>query len=480
MIRKENYTLLCDFYELTMSNGYFKLGRGKEITYFDVFFRSVPDGAGYAIFAGLEQFIDYIKSLRFTEEDIALLRSKGQFEEEFLEFLRTFRFTGDIYAMKEGTPIFPGEPIMTVRAPAIQAQLIETFALLTLNHQSLIATKASRIVRAADGRPVAEFGSRRAQGTAGAILGARASYIGGCSSTACTLAERDYGIPATGTMAHSWVQMFDDEYTAFRTYCELYPNNVTLLVDTYDALGSGVPNAIRAIKEILIPRGCTKYAVRLDSGDLAYLTKKIRKMLDDAGLPDCRITATNSLDENIIKTILSQGAKIDAFGVGERLICSASNPVFGGVYKLVAVENADGTIKPKIKISENVEKITNPGYKKPYRVFDKETGKMIADYIALAHEVFDENEPLLLFDPVNTWKHKTVTNYRLECLHIPVFLGGECVYESPSVHEIRDYCREQLDLLWDEVKRFDNPHRYYVDLSDNLWTLKQEMLRGRR
>lgn len=480
MMNSENYTLLCDFYELTMSNGYFKLGRGQEITYFDVFFRSVPDGAGYAIFAGLEQFIDYIKNLHFTEEDIAMLRAKGQFDEEFLAFLRSFRFTGDIYAMKEGTPIFPGEPIVTVRAPAIEAQLIETFALLTLNHQSLIATKASRIVRAADGRPVAEFGSRRAQGTAGAILGARASYIGGCAGTACTLAERDYGIPATGTMAHSWVQMFDDEYTAFRTYCELYPDNVTLLIDTYDAIGSGVPNAIRAIKEVLLPRGCKKYAVRLDSGDLAYLTKKIRKMLDDAGLPDCRITATNSLDENIIKTLLSQGAKIDAFGVGERLICSASNPVFGGVYKLVAVENADGTIRPKIKISENVEKITNPGYKKPYRVFDKETGMMIADYIALADEVLNENEPLLLFDPVNTWKHKTVENYRLECLHIPVFLNGECVYKSPSVHEIRDYCRDQLALLWDEVKRFDNPHRYYVDLSDNLWTLKQEMLRGRR
>ena len=480
MLNSENYTLLCDFYELTMSNGYFKLGRGKELTYFDVFFRSVPDGAGYAIFAGLEQFIEYIKNLRFTEEDIALLRSKGQFDEEFLAFLRTFRFTGDIYAMREGTPIFPGEPIVTVRAPAIEAQLIETFALLTLNHQSLIATKASRIVRAADGRPVAEFGSRRAQGTAGAIMGARAAYIGGCAGTACTLAERDYGIPATGTMAHSWVQMFDDEYAAFRTYCELYPDNVTLLVDTYDAIASGVPNAIRAIKEVLLPRGYKKYAVRLDSGDLAYLTKKIRKMLDEAGLPDCRITATNSLDENIIKTILSQGAKIDAFGVGERLICSASNPVFGGVYKLVAVEKEDGTIKPKIKISENVEKITNPGYKKPYRVFDKETGMMIADYIALADEVLDENEPLLLFDPVNTWKHKTVENYRLECLHVPVFKDGECVYASPNVHEIRDYCREQLALLWDEVKRFDNPHRYYVDLSDNLWTLKQEMLRGRR
>ncbi len=476
----ENYTMLFDFYEMTMSNGYFKLGRGKEITYFDVFFRTIPDSAGYAVFAGLEQVIEYIKNLRFTERDIAHLRQKGIFDEEFLEFLRTFRFTGDIYAMREGTPIFPGEPIMTVRAPAIEAQLIETFVLLSLNHQSLIATKATRVVRAAQGRPVAEFGSRRAQGASGALLGARAAYIGGCSSTACTMSERDYGIPASGTMAHSWVQMFDDEYSAFAAYCELYPENVTLLIDTYDVLHSGVPNAIRAIKEVLIPRGGKKYAVRLDSGDLAYLTKRIRKMLDEAGLADCKIVASNSLDENIIKTLLSQGAYIDAFGVGERLICSKSNPVFGGVYKLVAVEKEDGSIKPKIKISENIEKITNPGYKKPYRIFDGETGQAIADYIALADEVLDGKEPILLFDPVNTWKHKTVTNYRIECLHVPIFLGGECVYTSPSVHEIRDYCRDQLALLWDEVKRFDNPHRYYVDLSENLWTLKQEMLRGKR
>ena len=476
----ENYTMLCDFYELTMSNGYFRIGRGEEITYFDVFFRTIPDGAGYAIFAGLEQLIDYIKNLHFTEEDIELLRGKGIFDEAFLAYLKNFRFTGDIYSMREGTPIFPGEPILTVRAPAIQAQLIETFVLLTVNHQSLIATKAARIVRAAQGRPVSEFGSRRAQGASGAILGSRAAFIGGCSSTACTLSERDYGIPATGTMAHSWVQMFADEYDAFRTYCELYPENVTLLVDTYDVLHSGVPNAIRAIKEVLIPKGGKKYALRLDSGDLAYLTKRIRKMLDEAGLPDCKIVASNSLDENIIKTLLSQGAEIDAFGVGERLICSKSNPVFGGVYKLVAVEKADGSILPKIKISENVEKITNPGYKKPYRVFDGETGEAIADYIALADEIIDDKEPLLLFDPILTWKHKTVTNYRIECLQIPVFLGGECVYESPDIHEIQKYCKEQLDLLWDEVKRFDNPHRYYVDLSDALWTLKQEMLRGRR
>ena len=410
----ENYTMLFDFYEMTMSNGYFKLGRGKEITYFDVFFRNIPDNAGYAVFAGLEQVIDYIKNLHFTERDIALLREKGIFDESFLEFLKTFRFTGDIYAMKEGTPIFPGEPIMTVRAPAIEAQLIETFVLLSLNHQSLIATKATRVVRAAQGRPVAEFGSRRAQGATGALLGARAAYIGGCSSTACTMSERDYGIPTSGTMAHSWVQMFDDEYSAFKAYCELYPDNVTLLIDTYDVLHSGVPNAIRAIKEVLIPLGGKKYAVRLDSGDLAYLTKRIRKMLDEAGLSDCKIVASNSLDENIIKTLLSQGAYIDAFGVGERLICSKSNPVFGGVYKLVAVETEDGTLKPKIKISENIEKITNPGYKKPYRIFDGETGQAIADYIALADEVMDGKEPILLFDPVNTWKHKTVTNYRIE------------------------------------------------------------------
>lgn len=480
MLNNENYTMLCDYYELTMSNGYFRLGRDKEIAYFDVFFRSIPDDAGYAIFAGLEQIVDYIRNLHFTEEDIAMLRRKGQFDEGFLSYLRNFRFTGDIYAMREGTPIFPGEPIITVRAPAMEAQLIETFLLLSLNHQSLIATKASRIVRAAEGRPVAEFGSRRAQGSSGAILGARAAYIGGCSSTACTISERDYNIPTSGTMAHSWVQMFEDEYSAFRAYCELYPDNVTLLVDTYDTLHSGVPNAIRAIKDVLLPKGIRHYAVRLDSGDLAYLTKRIRKMLDDAGLPECKIVASNSLDENIIQTLLSQGAQIDAFGVGERLICSKSDPVFGGVYKLCAIEKKPGEIIPRIKISENIEKITNPGYKKPYRIFDGETGKAIADYIALADEKVDGSEPILLFDPVATWKHKTVTGCRVMPLHLPIFLGGECVYTCPPIEEVRNYCKEQLSLLWDEVKRFENPHKYYVDLSENLWTLKQEMLRGKR
>ena len=479
MISSENYTLLCDYYELTMGNGYFRMGRKDEIVYFDMFFRSIPDGGGYAIFAGLEQLVDYIRNLHFTEEDLALLRSKGQFDEEFLEYLRNFRFTGDIWAIPECTPIFPGEPILTVRAPAIEAQLIETFVLLTLNQQSLIATKANRIVRAADGRPVSEFGARRAQGTAAAILGARAAYIGGCASTACTLCEREFGIPASGTMAHSWVQMFDSEYEAFRTYCELYPENVTLLIDTYDVLHSGVPNAIRAIKEVLLPRGIQKCAVRLDSGDLAYLTKRIRKMLDEAGLPFCKIVATNSLDENIIRDLLAQGAKIDAFGVGERLICAKSDPVFGGVYKLVAVER-NGEILPKIKISENIEKITNPAYKRVYRVFDGASGQAIADYIALAEEEVENLESLVLFDPVSTWKRKEVSGCKIVPLQVPVFQNGTCVYPLPTIQEIRAYCKEQVDLLWEEVRRFENPHRYYVDLSQKLWDLKESMLRSQK
>ena len=332
---QENYTLLCDYYELTMANGYFELGRKDEIAYFDVFFRTIPDGGGFAIFAGLEQLIDYVRNLRFTEEDIRFLRAKGIFSEGFLEYLRTFRFSGDIYAMQEGTPIFPGEPILTVRAPVIEAQIIETFVLLTVNLQSLIATKANRIVRAAEGRAVAEFGSRRAQGAQGAILGARAAFIGGCGSTACTISDREYNIPATGTMAHSWVQMFPDEYSAFSAYCKLYPQNATLLVDTYNVLESGIPNAIRVFKE----EGITKCGIRIDSGDIAYLSKKARKMLDAAGLPDCRIVASNSLDEFIIRDLISQGAKIDAFGVGERLITAKSDPVFGCVYKLAAIED---------------------------------------------------------------------------------------------------------------------------------------------
>ena len=468
-------TLLCDFYELTMANGYFELGKRDEIAYFDVFFRRIPDGGGFAIAAGLEQLIDYIKELKFTEEDIDFLRTKGVFSEEFLAYLADFRFTGDIWAVPEGTPIFPNEPILTVRAPAIEAQFIETFVLLCLNHQSLIATKANRVVRAAEGRPVAEFGSRRAQGADGAILGARAAYIGGCAATACTISDRDYAIPATGTMAHSWVQMFDTEYEAFVSYCKMYPTNATLLVDTYDVLKSGIPNALRAFKEVLIPQGITKCGIRLDSGDITYLTKKARKMLDDAGLTDCRIVVSNSLDENIIRDIIRQGAKIDSFGVGERLITAKSSPVFGGVYKLVAKEEG-GRVVPKIKISENPEKITNPHFKKIYRIYDNETGRAIADLLTVFDETVDESQPLELFDPVETWKKKEVTNYTARELLIPIFKSGECVYKTPHITEIQKYCREQVDTLWEEVKRFENPHRYYVDLSQKLWDIKHELL----
>lgn len=473
-----NYTLLCDFYELTMANGYFELGKADEISYFDVFYRKVPDGGGFAIAAGLEQVIDYIKKLKFTDEDISFLRSKNLFSEGFLEYLRGFRFTGDIYAVPEGTPIFPGEPIMTVRAPSVEAQFIETYILLCLNHQSLIATKANRIVRAAQGRSVMEFGSRRAQGSDGAILGARAAYIGGCSSTACTISDKMFGIPAVGTMAHSWVQMFDTEYEAFESYCKKYPNNATLLVDTYDVLKSGVPNAIKAFDKVLKPLGIKKCGIRLDSGDITYLSKKARKMLDEAGYTECKIVVSNSLDEVLIRDLMLQGARIDLFGVGERLITAKSNPVFGGVYKLVAVEK-NGSIIPKIKISENPEKITNPHFKKVYRIFDNETGTAIADQLCVYDETIDESSPLELFDPVQVWKTKTVTNFTAKELLVPIFKNGECVYESPSIHEIRDYCKAQIMTLWDEVKRFENPHRYYVDLSRKLWDIKQELLMNR-
>ncbi len=473
-----NYTLLCDFYELTMANGYFELGKADEISYFDVFYRKVPDGGGFAIAAGLEQVIDYIKKLKFTDEDIAFLRSKNLFSEGFLDYLRGFRFTGDIYAVPEGTPIFPGEPIMTVRAPSVEAQFIETYILLCLNHQSLIATKANRIVRAAQGRSVMEFGSRRAQGSDGAILGARAAYIGGCSSTACTISDKMFGIPAVGTMAHSWVQMFDTEYEAFESYCKKYPNNATLLVDTYDVLKSGVPNAIKAFDKVLKPLGIKKCGIRLDSGDITYLSKKARKMLDEAGYTECKIVVSNSLDEVLIRDLMLQGARIDLFGVGERLITAKSNPVFGGVYKLVAVEK-NGNIIPKIKISENPEKITNPHFKKVYRIFDNETGTAIADQLCVYDETIDESSPLELFDPVQVWKTKTVTNFTAKELLVPIFKNGECVYKSPSIHEIRDYCKAQIMTLWDEVKRFENPHRYYVDLSRKLWDIKQELLMNR-
>ena len=475
---KLNMTMLCDFYELTMSNGYFRNGMRDRICYFDVFYRNVPDGGGFAIAAGLEQVIDYIRDLHFSEEDIAYLRGRGIFDEDFLAYLRDFRFTGDIFAVPEGTPIFPREPILTVRAPAIEAQLVETYILLILNHESLIATKANRVVRAAQGRTVLEFGSRRAQGAQGAILGARAAYIGGCHGTACTISDQLYGVPAGGTMAHSWVQMFDSEYEAFKTYCELYPNNAVLLVDTYNTLKSGVPNAIRVFNEVLKPLGIENCGIRLDSGDMTYLTKKARKMLDDAGWTKCRISVSNSLDEYIIQDVLQQGAQIDMFGVGERLITARSEPVFGGVYKLVAVEHDDGTVEPKIKISENVGKITNPHFKKLYRFYGNDTGKAIADYLCVHDEVVDDSQDLRIFDPEATWKQKTVYNFTAKELQVPIFKNGELVYKQPTLDEIRDYCRAQVDTLWDEVKRFDNPHTYYVDLSQKLWDIKYALLKN--
>lgn len=474
-MNSQNYTMLCDFYQLTMGNGYFKTKHAGRTAYFDLFFRRVPDNGGYAICAGLEQVIEYIENLRFSGEDIDYLRSKGIFSEEFLEYLRGFKFEGDIFAVPEGTPVFPNEPLITVRAPSIQAQLVETMLLLLVNHQSLIATKASRIVRAAKGRAISEFGSRRAQGTAGAILGARAAYIGGCTGTACVIADELYGVPATGTMAHSWVQMFDSELEAFEEYCRVYPNGAVLLVDTYNVLKSGVPNAIRAFDNILKPRGARPVGIRLDSGDIAYLSIEARKMLDAAGYPDCKIVASNSLDEHIITDLINQGAKVDSFGVGERLITASSEPVFGGVYKLCATEE-DGVITPKIKISENVVKITNPHYKKLYRIFDNKTGKAAADLICVHDERIDETKPLELFDPDFTWKRKTMTDFTAKELQVPVFLNGKCVYKSPSIGEIREYCAEQLGTLWESVLRFENPHTYYVDLSQKLWDIKQKLL----
>ena len=475
--KKMNLTMLCDFYELTMGNGYFQSKMKDRITYFDVFFRDVPDGGGFAIAAGLEQVVHYIQELHFDEDDIAYLRGRKIFSEDFLDYLRTFRFSGDIWAVPEGTPIFPREPIMTVRAPAIEAQLVETYLLLAINHQSLIATKANRIVRAAEGRVVLEFGSRRAQGESGAVIGARAAYIGGCAGTACTVSDELYGVPAGGTMAHSWVQMFDSQYEAFKTYCEIYPDNPTLLVDTYNTLKSGVPDAIRVFNEVLKPRGLTRCGIRLDSGDMTYLTVEARKMLDEAGWKTATITASNSLDEYLIRDLLTQGAQINSFGVGERLITARSEPVFGGVYKLAAVENEAGEIIPKIKISENVGKITNPHFKKVYRFFGRDTGKAIADYLCVHDEVVDDSRDLEIFDPSATWKRKTVYNFTAKELLVPVFKNGELVYKLPTLKEIQTYCREQVDTLWDEVKRFENPQTYYVDLSQKLWDIKDDLLR---
>lgn len=470
-----NLTMLTDFYELTMANGYFENGLKDRIAYFDMFYREVPDNGGFAIMAGVEQLIEYLKNIKFEDEDIEYLKSKKCFSQEFLEYLRNFKFSCDIWSVPEGTPIFPYEPIVIVRGPVIQAQFIETMVLLTINHQSLIATKTNRIVRAAQGRPVMEFGSRRAQGYDGAILGARAAYIGGCSGTACTIADREFGIPALGTMAHSWVQLFPTELDAFRAYAKAYPDNCVLLVDTYNVIKSGVPNAIKIFKEEIIPRGLRPAGIRIDSGDITYLSNEARRMLDEAGFKDCKIVASNSLDEYMIRDILIQGAKIDSFGVGERLITSKSEPVFGGVYKLAALEE-DGQIIPKIKISENVGKITNPGFKQVYRLFRRDTGKAIADVITLADETIDDTKPYQIFDPVHTWKKKVITNFYAKKILVKIIENGKCIYDSPALDDIKKHCQKQIGTLWEEVLRFENPHKYYVDLSKPLWNIKQKLL----
>ena len=473
---KLNLTLLTDFYEFTMANGLFSEGMGEKIAYFDMFFRSIPSGGGFAIMAGVEQLIDYFKNLKFTDGDIEYLRSKGIFSEEYLEYLKNFKFSCDVWAIPEGTPIFPQEPIVTVRGPVVQAQFLETMILLTVNHQSLIATKANRIVRAAEGRPVMEFGSRRAQGSDAAILGARAAYIGGCVGTACALADREYGVPALGTMAHSWVQMFDSEYEAFAAYARQYPDSCTLLIDTYNVLESGLPNAIKVFDGVLKPMNKRPKGVRIDSGDITYLSKKCRKILDNAGYSDCGICASNSLDEYIIRDTLMQGAQISSFGVGERLITSMESPIFGGVYKLVAVEDEKGDIIPKIKVSENVTKITTPCFKQVYRLYSKETGAAIADVVTLRDEKIDNEQPYELFDQEHIWKKKTVTDFYARPLLKEIFRAGECVYESPSLEVLKEYCALEVDKLWDEVKRFENPHKYYVDLSKPLWNVKYKLL----
>ena len=472
----ENLTMLTDFYEFTMANGFFSEGYGDKIAYFDMFFRKNPDNGGFAIMAGLEQVINYLKNLKFEAEDIEYLRSKKIFNEKFLEYLANFKFECDVWAIPEGTPIFPGEPILTVRGPVVQAQFVETMILLSINHQSLIATKTNRIVRAAQGRAVMEFGSRRAQGSSGAVLGARAAYIAGCSGTACVMTDRDYNVPALGTMAHSWVQLFDTEYDAFKAYAKTYPNSCMLLIDTYNVLKSGLPNAIKVFDEVLKPLGCRPKGVRIDSGDITYLSKKCRKMLDDAGYPDCAIVASNSLDEWIIRDMLLQGAKVDSFGVGERLITSKSEPVFGGVYKLVAVEDDMGEIIPKIKISENVAKITTPGFKQVYRLYSRENSQAIADVITLADEVIDDHSPYEIFDPDHTWKRKKVTDFYARPLLKKIFDHGELVYDQPELPVLREYCKMEIDGLWEEVKRFENPHQYYVDMSKKLWDIKYDLL----
>ena len=476
MMDIDNYSMLTDFYEITMANGFFNEGYKDRTVYFDMFFRSVPDDGGFAIMAGVEQVIEYLNNLHFTKEDIDYLRKKNMFSEGFLEYLSIFKFSCDVWAIPEGTPIFPGEPIITVKGPAIEAQFIETMLLLTVNFQTLIATKSNRIARAAQGKAVMEFGARRAQGAYAATYGARAAYIGGCAGTSNVLTDVIYGVPALGTMAHSWVQMFDTEYEAFCAYARNYPDSTTLLIDTYNVLNSGLPNAIKAFDEVLKPMGKRPKGVRIDSGDITYLSKKCRKELDKAGYSDCAIVASNSLDEYIIRDMLIQGAEVDLFGVGERLITSKSSPVMGGVYKLVAVEDKKGVIEPKIKVSENVAKITTPCFKQAYRLYDKDTNKAIADVVTLHDEIIDETKDYTLFDPEHTWKMKKVKNFYVRPLLERIFKNGECVYKSPNLREIREHCNNELETLWDELKRFENPHKYYVDLSKKLWQIKNDLL----
>lgn len=473
-LQQRNLTMLTDFYELTMANGYFLNGKGDTIAQFDMFFRTVPDKGGFAIIAGVEQIVEYLENLSFSDKDIEYLRSRG-FCEDFLNYLKNFEFKCDVYCVPEGTPIFPHEPIITVKGPVMQAQFVETMILLAINHQSLIATKANRIVRAAQGRPIMEFGSRRAQGFDGAVYGARAAYIAGCVGTACALVDREIGVPALGTMAHSWVQLFDSELEAFCAYAKAYPNDCTLLVDTYNVLKSGIPNAIEAFKREVLPRGFRPKGIRIDSGDITYLSKKARVMLDEAGFPDVKIVASNSLDEYIIRDMLLQGAKVDSFGVGERLITASSAPVFGGVYKLCAVEK-DGEMIPKIKLSENTAKVTIPGAKKLWRLYDNESGKALADVITLEDEVIDDSKDYEIFDPDYTWKRKNVYNFTARQLLEPLFINGKRIYEYKKIDDIKKYCLEQVDTLWDEVTRFENPHNYYVDLSQKLWDVKNELI----
>lgn len=479
-MRKHNLSMLLDLYEMTMANGIFQSEMRDTITYFDMFFRRVPDNGGYAIMAGLEQLIEYFNNLHFTEDDINYLRSLNLFCEEFLDYLKDFEFCCDVWAVPEGTPIFPMEPIVTVRGPAMQAFLVETMVLLTINHQSLIATKSNRICSVAGDRPVMEFGARRAHGYDAAYYGARAAIIGGALGTSNVKTAQDFGTPVSGTMAHSWVQLYPDEYTAFKTYAEKYPDSCTLLIDTFNVLKSGLPNAIKCFDEVLKPLGCRPKGVRIDSGDIAYLSKKIRKRLDEAGYPDCAIVVSNSLDEHLIKELDNQGAKISSFGVGERLITASSEAVFGGVYKLAAVELPDGTVVPKIKISENIAKITLPGVKIPWRLYDNETGKAIADVICMNYEKIDDTKPYEIFDPVHTWKRKTVTDFTAKKLQIKIMEKGKQVYTSPSVKEIAKYRKMCVENLWDEVKRFENPHTYYVDLSQELWNLREKLLKEKQ